>query len=163
MTKYIKVEKKQVAELAKLASEIWFEYWKNILSLGQISHMLKKFQSEKAINDQIIFDHYHYFFINDDEQNIGYFGISTKHYCLFLSKLYIKKEYRNKGIGSSAFEKVKQFALDNNFKKIRLTVNKFNMPAIKAYEKWGFVTVGTEETPIGDGYIMDDYIMEYKF
>lgn len=161
MLKYIKVEKKHVPELAKLANDIWFEYWKNILSLGQIYHMVKKFQSEKAINNQIAFDRYHYFFINIDEQNIGYFGISTKYSCLFLSKLYIKKECRNKGIGSSAFERIKQFALDNNFKKIRLTVNKFNLPAIKAYEKWGFLTTGTEETPIGDGYIMDDYIMEY--
>lgn len=97
---------------------------------------------------------------NDEIFNdvVGYFGISDKQDYLFLSKLYIKKEFRHKGIGAKAFEKIKQIA---NGKKIRLTVNKYNTNTIKAYEKWGFKTVDAVVTDIGNGFVMDDYIMEY--
>ena len=74
-----------------------------------------------------------------------------------MSKLYIKKEYRHKGIGTKAFEKIKELA---NNKPIRLTVNKQNINSIKAYEKWGFKTIDAVVTDIGSGFVMDDYIME---
>lgn len=40
-------------ELSEIASEIWHEYWYNILLPEQIDYMLEKFQSEKAISEQI--------------------------------------------------------------------------------------------------------------
>ena len=44
--------------------------------------------------------------------------------------------------------------------RIQLTVNRFNADSIAVYQKWGFVTLREEKTPIGGGYFMDDYIME---
>ena len=44
-----------------------------------------------------------------------------------------------------------------------LTVNKYNDLGIRAYEGTGFVTIDAVETDIGEGYIMDDYIMELRF
>lgn len=76
-----------------------------------------------------------------------------------MSKLYIKKEFRHKGIGTKAFEKIRELA---DGKPIRLTVNKHNTNSITAYKKWGFKTVDAVVTDIGSGFVMDDYIMEAK-
>lgn len=156
MIEFEKVE--NIEELASLASAIWHEYWTCILSPEQIDYMVENFQSEKAIKTQIENDNYTYYFILSDKVKAGYFGVSDKGDYLFLSKLYIKNEFRHKGIGTIAFEKIKQIA---DGRKIQLTVNKYNSNTIKAYEKWGFKIVDAVVSDIGSGFVMDDYIMVY--
>lgn len=148
--------------LEKLASEIWNEYWTIILSQSQIDYMLDKFQSYNAIKNQIENERYIYNILEYNEKFLGYLGVSIKEEYLFLSKLYIKKDFRGLGYGKIAFNKIKQIALKNNKKSIRLTVNKNNLNTIKAYEKWGFKTIDAVVTDIGCGFVMDDYIMEFE-
>lgn len=157
MIKFKKVENNQIKELADLASSIWHEYWVCLLSSEQINYMVENFQSEKAIQNQIENENYSYYFILQNNEKAGYFGISDKGDYLFLSKLYIKKEFRHKGIGTKAFERIKELA---DGKPIRLTVNKHNINSINTYKKWGFKTIDAVITDIGSGFVMDDYIME---
>ncbi len=156
MIEFIKAE--DIKELAALASKIWHEYWPVILSSEQINYMVEKFQSERAIKNQIENENYTYYFINENGENIGYFGISDKKDYIFLSKLYIYGSNRHKGIGTKAFEKIKELA---EGKKITLTVNKYNLNTINAYKKWGFKILDSVVTDIGNNFVMDDYIMEY--
>lgn len=162
MTEFTKIKINEIGELAKLTSAIWHEYWTQILSPEQIDYMVEKFQSEKAILEQYKNENYTYYYINEDNQNIGYFGLSDKKDYLFLSKLYISKDYRHKGLGTKAFEKIKEIAKHKGYKSIILTVNKYNTNTISAYDKWGFKTIDSVVTDIGSGFVMDDYIMEYK-
>ncbi|MBQ7450825.1 GNAT family N-acetyltransferase [bacterium] len=162
MLKFNKIKLNEIKEFAELTSEIWHEYWTCILSKEQIDYMVEKFQSEKAITNQINNENYAYFYIMIDSQKAGYIGLSSKEDYLFLSKLYIKKEYRYKGIGGKAFDFIKQYAIENGYNKIQLTVNKYNKNTIDAYNKWGFKTVDSVVTDIGNGFVMDDYIMKYE-
>jgi len=155
------VEKEDIKTLAALAKEIWFEYWKSILSQGQIEFMVEKFQSENAMINQIENENYSYYFLETEGENIGYFGISDKKDHLFLSKFYIKKDFRHRKFGTIAFEAIKHLAREKNLSKIQLTVNKHNINTIKAYEKWGFKNIYPLVTDIGNGYVMDDFVMEY--
>ncbi len=157
MVVFNKVEQNQIKELASLASSIWHEYWTCILSDEQIDYMVENFQSENAITNQIENENYTYYFIMSNNKPIGYFGVSDKKDYLFLSKLYIKKEFRHQGLGAKAFEKIKEIA---DGRKIQLTVNKYNTNTINAYKKWGFKTIDAVVTDIGNGFVMDDYILE---
>ena len=161
MISFVEIKSNDIKDFAELTSEIWHEYWTCILSYKQIDYMVDKFQSEDAITNQINNENYTYFYIMYDNQKAGYIGLSGKQDYLFLSKLYLKKEYRHKGLGKEAFNFIKQFAENNNYNKIRLTVNKYNENTINAYNKWGFKTVDSVITDIGNGFVMDDYIMEY--
>lgn len=162
MAEFIEVKKDDIKELAALASDIWHEYWPSLLSSQQIDYMVDKFQSENAIIRQYQNENYTYYFITESGLNIGYFGISEQQDYLFLSKLYLSKEYRAKGIGTKTFNKVKELAASKNYKEIRLTVNKYNQNSIKAYLKWGFEVIDSVVTDIGSGFVMDDYIMSWK-
>ena len=156
------VQKHEIPALSELASEIWHEFFPCLLSAEQINYMVDKFQSEHAMQKQMADENYTYYFINVDGQNAGYFGIADKEEYLFLSKLYLKKDHRHKGFGSLAFNKIKSIAKERGYSKIRLTVNKYNTNTIKAYNKYGFKTIASDETDIGNGFIMDDYIMEFS-
>ena len=162
MLEFVEVKLNDIKEFAELTTEIWHEYWTCILSNEQIDYMVDKFQSEKAITNQINNENYTYFYIVYDKQKAGYIGLSNKQDYLFLSKLYLKKEYRHKGLGKEAFNFIKQFAENNGYNKIQLTVNKYNENTINSYNKWGFKTVDSVVTDIGNGFVMDDYIMEYS-
>ena len=149
---------KDIKELAELASSIWHEYWTCILSKEQIDYMVENFQSQHAIEEQIKNENYTYYFIISDGKKAGYTGIADKGGYLFLSTLYISKDYRHKGLGRETVNLLKKM----NYPKIRLTVNKYNKNTIDAYFKYGFKIVDSVVTDIGSGFVMDDYIMEYE-
>ena len=88
--------KEKIKQLADTADEIWHEYFTCILSESQIDYMVDKYQSEKAVTEQIANKNYSYFLVRLGEILIGYVGISPEEETkrLFLSKFYLKKNAR---------------------------------------------------------------------
>jgi len=84
----------EIGTLARLASEIWNEYFVEIISVEQIDYMVDKFQSYPALTELIGRQGYEYYFMNDGGENVGYIGIKAEASKLFLSKFYIRKEHR---------------------------------------------------------------------
>ena len=126
--------------LCAMAEEIWHEYFTPLLGEGQVNYMVEKFQSLPAITHQLEHEGYRYYLTMADGKPVGYIGIRPdSDGRLFLSKLYLRKE------GYSA---------------IWLTVNRHNDPTVAVYRHFGFCTLREEDTDIGNGYFMNDYIME---
>lgn len=149
-----------IKRLASLAKSIWEEYFVCILTNQQISYMIEKFQSETALKEYITLKGYEYYFICNEKGEIGYFGIHDEGESLFLSKLYLKEDMRGKGIASKAFNFIEDICKIRGIKSIWLTVNKYNTHSIAVYNAKGFKIIDSEITPIGNGFVMDDYIMQ---
>ncbi|OBZ14175.1 hypothetical protein A8L34_09440 [Bacillus sp. FJAT-27264] len=71
-------------------------------------------------------------------------------------------EYRGKGYASQAMKFLVQLCKDKGIGTIWLMVKKYNTDAIAIYEKKGFRTVRTQVADIGNGFVMDNFIMENK-
>lgn len=56
----------------------------------------------------------------------------------YLGFMYVKPEFRGKGINSFIIEEIKNWCAKKEIYELRLDVYASNMPAIKAYEKSGF-------------------------
>ena len=148
--------------IAALADEIWREHYTSIIGEAQVEYMLAKFQSAEQICEDIKHNGYIYFTaenINSGDM-IGYCANQPKEDYLLLSKLYVRKDYRGKGIARGFLDEVSTLCREYGFDKIRLTVNKYNTNSIAAYKKMGFEIIDSVETDIGGGFIMDDYVME---
>jgi ribosomal protein S18 acetylase RimI-like enzyme len=52
--------------------------------------------------------------------------------------MYVKREYRGKGVNQAIIEVLKQWAVEKGLAEIKLEVYSDNTGAIKAYEKAGF-------------------------
>lgn len=152
----------EIANVVALAQVIWTEHYTPIIGEKQVAYMLKSFHSPSTIFDQINSEGYLYYLIYKDSSAIGYFAIQTREEELFLSKFYILKEFRSKGIGKQSIEFIKNLHLQFQFKKIVLTVNKNNLDTISSYKKFGFKIVAEVCANIGEGYVMDDYKMELE-
>lgn len=150
------------ALIEKMAKTIWNEYYISILSKEQIDYMTDKFQSESAISNQVLNEEYEYYILTGNGP-IGYFAIKKEDQRLFLSKLYILKEERGKGYFHKVFDFLLEYSFKNNLKSIYLTVNKENKSSIGVYNHFGFKIISKQKADIGNGFFMDDYIMEKEF
>ena len=146
------------AQIETLAREIWEEHYTAIIGVAQVAYMLEKFQSVKAMHEQIK-EGYEYFMIQDTERLVGYLAFKEEAGGLFLSKVYVHASARGKGLGKAAIEFVKSEVDKRGLKQIRLTVNKYNHNSIAAYLKMGFEKTKELVMDIGEGYVMDDYEM----
>lgn len=152
----------ELREIAAVADEIWHECYGELLGQGQVDYMVEKFQSLDAMTEQIENQGYSYFSVRDDGELCGYIGIKPESDDrLFLSKLYLRKDKRGRGVASAMLNYVFDEARKNRKNRVYLTVNKHNDHAVEVYKKIGFVIIDTAVTDIGGGYVMDDYIMEY--
>jgi ribosomal protein S18 acetylase RimI-like enzyme len=100
-----------------------------------------------------------YFLIHEGSTPVGYLAIQKRGQELFLSKVYLLREYRGLGTGKKAMDFIVGKAREFQCDRIALTVNKNNDLSIKAYEKMGFDNQGALVTDIGGGFVMDDYLM----
>lgn len=154
------ITEKQIKVLADTANIVWHDAFKDILTLAQIEYMIEKFQSFNALYEAINKNNYLYYLIKTDNNVVGYTGLHEESGKMFLSKLYILKEYRGKGFSSKTFEFIENLAKEKNLKSVWLTVNKNNNHAIEVYKHKGFVVIRKQVTDIGNGFVMDDYVFE---
>ncbi|MBQ2981460.1 MAG: GNAT family N-acetyltransferase [Lachnospiraceae bacterium] len=151
----------QLNILAGVANEVWHEFFPCILSDEQIDYMVDKFQSYPAMKKQME-DGYEYYFIKDNDEICGYMGIheETEDNKMFLSKLYLKKAHRGKGYAGQTLKELFKMSRERGLNMVWLTVNKHNEHTIEVYEHMGFAKARTQVADIGNGFVMDDYIME---
>ena len=98
--------------------------------------------------------------IVNDGVRVGYTAVSASGGKLFISKLYLLKENRGRGFGTHALDLLFDLARGEGLSSVYLTVNKYNDRAIRTYESNGFEKVQSIVTDIGEGFVMDDYVME---
>ena len=162
MTKLISVHSaEQISEVTYLAREIWREHYVPIIGQKQVDYMLGKFQSEKAITEQLGHG-YEYYIATRDCKNMGYMAIlpNMSEATLMISKIYVKKSARGRGIGQKMLAFAEDLCRQRDIKTIWLTVNKNNSHSIQWYSGMGFANVGPTLQEIGGGFVMDDYRME---
>lgn len=72
----------------------------------------------------------------------------------------IRQAFQRQGIGSKLFDKLDEWARKNQLKRLELTVEVSNTPAINLYEKQGFSIEGIKrKTMLVDGEFVDEYMM----
>jgi ribosomal protein S18 acetylase RimI-like enzyme len=164
MTEFRRVKsKKDIAETARLAHEIWNEHYTKIIGQAQVDYMVKNFQSASAITAQIASD-YEYYLILHNNEAAGYLAVVPypAKFSLQLSKLYMRKSLRGLGLGKEAMDFVAELCRKSDIGTLWLTVNKYNKDSIAWYERLGFAKAGEVVMEIGGGYMMDDFKMEKK-
>ena len=155
---------KQIIEVEQAANNVWHNYYKDIFSPEQISYMLEKYQSRKAMREQLSKGYIYYMLLADDKL-AGYMCMIIKTEYVYLTRLYIKAEYRRQGLARRAIKYLDTIFSNPEFSsmnitKIRLKVERENGFAINVYEHLGFRKVKAQDTDIGGGFVCKEYIME---
>lgn len=154
----------QVAAVAALAHDIWYEFYVPLIGRPQVDYMVAKFQNAPAMQAQID-QGYEYFLVRQEHASttatdIGYCAIQQQPgRVMFLSKFYLHHAARGSGTGRRCMEFIEGLARRRGLSLLWLTVNKGN-PSVQAYERLGFRIAAELVMDIGGGFVMDDYRME---
>jgi len=161
MPEIVKVtEPEAIDSVAALAHEIWNQHYVDIVGQPQVDYMLGKFQSARAIAEQIAAG-YHYYIVMDRGRKAGYFALLPRpeDSSAQLSKIYVKRELRRRGLGKAIMAFVDHYCASESIRELWLTVNRHNTGSIAFYEHMGFANTGPLVQDIGSGFVMDDYRM----
>ena len=144
--------------ISGLAYRIWHEWYSGVIPEEQIDYMLDTYHSRDAILKEMD-EGYVYKVYTEDGKDIGYCGYHDEGGRVYIGKLYLLREYRGRGHGREMFDEIERYARSVNAESMYLRVNKSN-PTVDIYKKEGFSVIGTPVSDIGNGFVMDDYIME---
>lgn len=153
----------ELSLITSLAHEIWPITFAEILSTEQIAYMLDWMYNEKQLSSQLVSGHSFFaLFVNNEA--VGFMGVEPNYSgtsALKIQKLYVQPNLHGHGLGKQFIHFAKQFALQCNCSSLVLNVNRFNK-AVQFYLHVGFTITKEEDIDIGNGFLMEDYVMELK-
>lgn len=154
------IHKDQLSVIRDLAYTIWPIAYGTILSQEQLTYMLDKFYNLEALELQ---QEQGQVFLLAEEDEIFYGFAAYELNCSApgktkLHKIYVLPNTQGKGIGKQLLDEVIEKALAAKNHTLFLNVNKYNK-AKSFYEHIGFEVIADEVIDIGQGYVMDDYVM----
>lgn len=158
------VPPKALHHITDIAARTWKVAYKDILSPEQVSYMLEEMYAPAVLLQRL--EKGNLFFLIYDEQEIpmGFAevelninGSEAK-----LHKIYVLPEAQGKHMGLQLLNHIKSVAAAGAQKVLTLNVNRYN-PALHFYQKHGFTVLREEDINIGNGYYMNDYVMQYLF
>lgn len=156
-----KALREDVALIQELARDSWAFAYKDILSIDQIEYMLELMYGKEALKVQFDNPLYHYYIAENAKGTVGFLGFEheVEPETTKLHRIYLLNEEKGKGYGKELLRFLEAQTLKYGDTRIILNVNK-NNDAKKVYEKSGFLVYGEGVFDIGQGYSMDDFLME---
>jgi diamine N-acetyltransferase len=156
------LSKEELPKVQSIAHRTWPSTFANILSPEQIEYMLNWMYSIEMLESQ--FEKGHTFLLaEEDGKKLGFAGFELNHAegpKAKLHKIYLLPEAQGKGAGKALILEVANRARNAGQKSLLLNVNKYNQKAIDFYGRIGFTEIYKEVIDIGNGYVMDDVVME---
>lgn len=150
-------------EVKSIAHRTWPSTFDQILTKEQIDYMLEGMYALETL-ESLVKDKGHRYDLAKDET--GYLGFCAYEHNVNgshktkIHRIYLLPETQGKGLGKLLIGHVVEQAKAKNEVAIYLNVNKFNEKAIQFYEHIGMKKVKEEVIEIGNGFVMDDFVME---
>ena len=143
-----------------LAYKIWPVVYKEMISQDQISYMLNWMYAKETLQNAHISGDFFYAYYREEEA-VGFIHLHPNQNTMKLQKIYILPEYQKLGIGKIFIGFCERLCRDKRFEELELQVNRENS-AVNFYLKNGFTIIKEEDFDIGNGFLMNDFIMKKK-
>ncbi|WP_395618022.1 GNAT family N-acetyltransferase [Aquirufa sp.] len=141
--------------IQEIAEEAWRPTYDAILSEQQTQYMMPMMYASEVLVPQIDL----FSVLEVDGVAIGYCAFEKQNDTEGkLHKLYLRPSLKQKGAGTFIIDQISLQARNLGLKSIYLNVNKQNS-AVDFYLKKGFIKEREMVLDIGNGYVMDDYVM----
>lgn len=147
--------------VAALAESIWRSHYPAMISMAQIDFMLAGRYTPERLRRYLDADDRWLELLAVDSVAVGYcsYALTDTPQEMKLQELYLLPDYRGRGLGSFMLRHVETQACTHGCTALMLTVNKGNKDAIAVYRHAGFNVREEAVFDIGNGFVMDDYVM----
>ena len=146
--------------IRQLTFAVWPQTYRSIISQAQIDYMLELMYSPAALKKQMEEDNCSFVIVYDEQEAVGFASFNeSKPFTWKLNKIYVLPSQQGKGTGKFIINYIIEELKQRQAKALQLQVNRHNR-AKDFYEKLGFTVIDTADFDIGNGYFMNDYVME---
>ncbi len=158
------VSEQDVEPLAQLAREIWYLHYPGIITVSQIEYMLAQRYQPAVIASQIRKKQAWWDKLDVGSKLAGFAGSEpgADTASVKLDKLYVHPRVHGCGYGYALLRHVEACSRERGFSTLYLQVNKGNAASIAFYRRAGFSITDNVKVDIGQGYVMDDFVMSKK-
>ncbi|MEM9835450.1 MAG: GNAT family N-acetyltransferase [Bacteroidota bacterium] len=145
-----------------VAHRTWPIAYGKILTQAQLDYMLNLMYTLPALEKQVA-EGIEFLLLQEGGETVGFVGFQYDYLpeTTKVHKLYVLPQMQGKGYGKALLLHVKDRAVAQGQARLRLDVNR-NNKALYFYQKLGFAEVDQVDTDIGNGFFMNDYVMERK-
>lgn len=148
-----------INDIKEIAEKAWRPTYDHILTEQQTVYMLDLMYNSLTLENQIN-GNITFFMVDLGQETVGYFAVENfNEQFVKLHKLYLDPTKKQIGLGRKIIQYIKDWTLINQRNSIILNVNK-NNSAVQFYQKMGFLVKEVLVLDIGQGYVMDDYVMQ---
>jgi ribosomal protein S18 acetylase RimI-like enzyme len=150
-----------IAVIQSLAHRIWHRHYPGIITHAQIEYMLARGYNDEALAQYLTERDAGLALALHDGVAVGFVGWYplAGARTMKLDKLYVLPEHHGAGIGRMLIDHVVAKAREADCTAVTLNVNRNNVDAVRAYERCGFAIRERGDFPIGNGFVMEDYVM----
>lgn len=154
---------KDIPLIRELTFRVWPQTYASILTQKQIDYMLEMMYSESSLQKQMTEQGCQFIIVFENGNPVGFASYSEEESHRWkLNKIYILQNQQGKGTGKFVINYIIEIIKKQNATSLFLQVNQNNKAKI-FYERLGFTEVDFINLDIGNGFFMNDYVMEKKF
>lgn len=159
-TRLHRLTQQDVEAVSGLARIVWQATYPALISQAQIDAMLADRYAAGRILAQLDDPNHAWWGARQGEALVGFAHAVLDGTDCKLDKLYVHPDCQRQGIGAALLHAVQDWAKQQQARRLWLQVNRGNAQAIAAYLKYGFHIAESRVFDIGDGFVMDDHVME---
>ena len=145
-----------------IAKEVWPIAYGAILKEAQLKYMMELMYSEDSLQLQVNSKKHHFILAKENDVTLGFasyeFNYSETNKTK-IHKIYVLSTQQGNGVGRKLINYIENEAKNHYQDALVLNVNKYN-GAQDFYKKIDFTIDHEEVIAIGNGYVMDDYVMQ---
>ncbi|NMH28895.1 GNAT family N-acetyltransferase [Flavobacterium silvaticum] len=147
------------AVISQIALATWPDTYGEILSADQLEYMLDRFCSADAILANMQNGQQFLLAFDEMDSAVGFAAFTIKDdFSAHLNKLYVLPATQGKNLGKLLLGEVSKRSSVAGCTRLTLNVNRFNK-AKTFYERLGFSIISEIDIPIGNGWLMEDFVM----
>ncbi|WP_316819399.1 GNAT family N-acetyltransferase [Pedobacter gandavensis] len=156
-----KGREKDLSSIQEIAKKTWGPTYSGIISQEQIDYMLEKMYNKGVLLEQLLAG-YVFLIAELEDKDVGfasYSKLGDSNVVYKLHKLYVLPEAHGKGLGKLLINEVFDKVKEAGGKSLELNVNRANK-STEFYKNAGFKIKETVNLDIGNGFFMNDYVLE---
>ena len=156
-----KADTADIPAIQAIANVAFPATYTGIIPDGQIPYMMEWMYSTESLTRQMEEEKNQFYIANTGGEDAGYVSIRPDGEGIFhLEKIYVLPSHQGSHVGKALFRQaVKHVQAICPGARMQLNVNR-NNKAVGFYRHMGMAVLKEVDNPIGDGYFMNDYIMD---
>lgn len=151
-----------ISLIHQLAKEVFFATYEPLQPKEKVAYLFSLMYNEAALTEQMERKKHTFLVVEDESGYLGYASYEFNYKGsgkIKIHKIYVMPTAQGKGVGREMIQWIGNIAKQSKVETLLLDVYRHN-PAIQFYEKIGFKKVGEQVTDVGNGFVMDDFVME---